>query len=217
MPFGKKKMQAYFITGTDTDVGKTYFTAWLTRQWHQRGWSAAALKPISAGDQADALALQTAANHVLTLAEITLYHFQHPVTPYVAAPLENQTIDFNAIQNAVQLQQKYFSHLAVEGVGGWLAPLAPHVTVREWAQQLKLPVVVVARAGLGTLNHTLLTVESIRAAGLTCAGIVLNDYPASPGLARDTNPQVLQEWTQRPLFVFNQAAEQTGLVPDWLL
>jgi dethiobiotin synthetase len=128
-------------------------------------------------------------------------------------------IDFPALNRTVLATAAQFSHVAVEGVGGWRVPLAPGYEVRDWARDLGLPVVIVARAGLGTLNHTLLTVESIRAAGVTCAGIVLNPGALPEGdstLARRTNGALLQDLLGLPVFQGEGATEAAGEVPLWL-
>lgn len=215
-------MPSFFITGTDTGVGKTWFTCWLVRSWIAQGHRAAALKPISTGDRRDAELLREASNHVLTLDEINPVHFREPAAPLVAAREENRAIDFAAQNRAIHALRLRFTHLAVEGVGGWRVPLAPDYDVRNWARDLAMPVVVVARAQLGTLNHTQLTVDSIRAAGLTCAGVVLNAGPdeetSSPDfeLARRTNRALLESLLLLPVFDFDRLAHAAGKVPVWL-
>ena len=210
-----------FITGTDTGVGKTAFTCWLVRAWRSRGRSAAALKPISTGDREDALLLRAASGDVLPLDEINPVHFREPAAPLIAARAENRSIDFTALNRGIEALRARFSHLAVEGVGGWRVPLAPGYDVRDWARDLGLPVVVVARGSLGTLNHTLLTVDSIRAAGLTCAGIVVNagqEEGSSPDLdlARRRNVALLRDLIRLPLFEFDRRVQASGHVPVWL-
>jgi dethiobiotin synthetase len=209
--------KVWFVTGTDTDVGKTYFTRWLVQHWIQRGLQGVGLKPISCGDTTDTMLLCSAAGDALRPQEITTAHYSTPVTPFLAATVEEKPLKLQTVNQSIAQIVPRFSHVAIEGVGGWLAPLAPQITVREWAQQLGYPVLVVARTGLGTLNHTLLTVESIRAARLSCAGLILNDHQSPPGLARETNPKILAEWTHLPTFVFDAAAEEKGLIPAWLL
>ncbi|HEX4139113.1 MAG TPA: ATP-dependent dethiobiotin synthetase BioD, partial [Candidatus Methylacidiphilales bacterium] len=112
-----------------------------------------------------------------------------------------------------------FSHVAVEGVGGWRVPLAKNYDVCDWARELALPVVVVARGSLGTLNHTLLTVESIRAAGVTCAGIVVNPgAETSPDLdlVLRRNAALLRELLALPVLEFDRRVEAAGRLPAWL-
>jgi dethiobiotin synthetase len=214
-------MPSYFITGTDTNVGKTWFTCWLVRGWLDLGSNPAALKPISTGDREDALCLQDAVGSRLQLDEINPVHFRQPAAPLVAARAENRSIDFAALNRGIEAVRARFSHLAVEGVGGWRVPLAPGYDVRDWVRELGYPVVVVARGTLGTLNHTLLTVDSIREAGLTCAGVVVNPGPpeaSSPDLdlARRQNVALLRELLRLPVLEFDRGVQAAGHVPVWL-
>jgi dethiobiotin synthetase len=213
-------MPSFFITGTDTGVGKTWFTCWLVRAWQIQGLAAAALKPISTGDREDALLLRAASGDVLSLDEINPVHFREPAAPLLAARAENRTIDFPALNCGIAAMRARFPFLAVEGVGGWRVPLADGYEVRDWARDLALPVVVVARGGLGTLNHTLLTVESIASAGLTCAGVVVNAGPeaTSPDLdvIRRNNVLLLGDLLGLPVFEFDRGAHAAGKVPVWL-
>ncbi len=214
-------MPSFFITGTDTGVGKTWFTAWLTRAWRAQGYSAAALKPISSGDRQDSEVLREAAGGVLSLDEINPLYFREPAAPLVAARAENREIDFTTENDRILALSKRFTHLAVEGVGGWRVPLASNYDVRDWARDLGFPVVVVARPMLGTLNHTRLTVDSIRDAGLTCAGVILNaglETAPSPDfdLARRTNLGLLRDLLLLPVLEFDRRVEASGHVPVWL-
>jgi dethiobiotin synthetase len=214
-------MPAFFITGTDTGVGKTWFTCWLLRAWLALGHDAIALKPLSTGDREDALCLQNAVGKCISLDEINPLHFRQPAAPLVAARAENRSINFIALNRQIRDMSARFSHLAVEGVGGWRVPLALDYGVREWAGDLGFPIVVVARGSLGTLNHTLLTVDSIRDAGLTCAGIVVNAGPeegTSPDfdLTRRENIDLLQDLLCLPVLEFDRRVQASGHVPVWL-
>jgi dethiobiotin synthetase len=214
-------MPSFFITGTDTGVGKTYFTSWLVRQWRRQGRNAVALKPVCTGDRADAEILHEASGGELSLDEINPHHFHASAAPLVAARAENRGIDFKTENRRIRELDERFDFLTVEGVGGWRVPLAPQYDVSEWARDLGFPVVVVARGTLGTLNHTRLTVESIHAAGLTCAGVVVNAGPendASPDfeLVRRTNLDLLHDLLLLPVFEFDRRAEIAGEVPVWL-
>jgi dethiobiotin synthetase len=213
-------MRGCFITGTDTGVGKTWFACWLVRAWRAAGRDAVALKPISTGDRNDALHLREASDHRLSLDETNPVHLREPAAPLVAARAENRAIDFAALNCAIASHGTRFSPLAVEGVGGWRVPLAPGCEVRDWARDLALPVVVVALNRLGMLNHTLLTVESIRAAGLTCAGIVVNAGPdtASPDfdLARLQNAPLVREVLALPVLELGRGVHPAGDPPAWL-
>ena len=219
-------MPSFFITGTDTGVGKTSFTCWLVRAWQAQGHTAAALKPISTGDRQDAVLLRAASSDALPLDEINPIHFREPAAPLLAARAENRSIDFIALNKGIEAMRARFSHLAVEGIGGWRVPLASGYDVRDWVRDLGLPVIVVARGSLGTLNHTLLTVDSIREAGLTCAGVVVNagsEEGSSPNrvspdldLARCRNVALLRDLIRLPLFEFDRRVQASGHVPLWL-
>ena len=208
-----------FVTGTDTGVGKTYFTCWLVRAWRRAGHDTAALKPIATGDREDALRLRDALGSRLTVDEINPVYFREPLAPLVAAQVENRPIDFPRLNVGIRDVCGRFSHVAVEGVGGWRVPLGDRYDVRDWARELALPVVVVARGSLGTLNHTLLTVESIRAAGVTCAGIVVNaGAETSPDLdlVLHRNAALLRDLLGLPVLEFDRGVQASGHLPLWL-
>ena len=213
-------MPGFFITGTDTGVGKTWFTCWLVRNWRAHGLNAIGLKPIAAGGREDAECLRAANGGSLSLDEINPVHLREPAAPLVAARAEDRVIDFASINAMIAQTAARYSQVAIEGVGGWRVPLAPGYEVRDWARELGFPVVVVARSGLGTLNHTLLTVDSIRAAGATCAGVIFNAGapPAveSSELALRTNSRLLRELLGLPVFELDRAAEAAGEIPQWL-
>ena len=214
-------MAAFFITGTDTGIGKTFFTDWLVRSWRARGHAAAALKPISAGDRGDAVLLRAASGDLLSLDETNPVFLRQPAAPLVAAQDENRTLDFAALNTFIALRRGQFTHLAVEGVGGWRVPLAPGYDVRDWARELDLPVVVVAPDRLGMLNHTLLTVDSIRDAGLVCAGLVVNAGPGSVDLpdldaARLQHVVLLRRILSLPILELGRGVHAPGHVPVWL-
>jgi len=208
-----------FVTGTDTGVGKTYFTCWLVRAWRRGGRDAVALKPIATGDREDAICLRDAIGSRLDLDEINPVYFREPLAPLAAAQAENRSIDFPQLNAGIRAVCARFSHTAVEGVGGWRVPLGESYDVRDWARDLGLPVVVVARGSLGTLNHTLLTVESIHAAGLTCAGVVVNPGAnASPDLdvAMSRNAALLRKLLALPVLELDRRVEAAGHLPVWL-
>lgn len=210
-----------FVTGTDTEIGKTYFSAWLVRCWRKMGFHAAGIKPVSCGGTEDAEVLRAAADQELTLEEVNAIRFPSPVAPGVATIVDEMPFDWAAMNTSIAAARSRFDHLAIEGVGGWLVPLDGKKLVRDWAVELNLPVLIVARAGLGTINHTLLTVESIERAGVLIAGIVLNaglddpDVEAYPQ-AFATNAETLESLVPYPIFVFNRVTEAGGTLPEWL-
>ena len=192
-----------FITGTDTNVGKTYVTARLLRALRARGVDAVGFKPLCCGSRDDAEALRAASGDALSLNETNPVWLRAPAAPYAAALIESRSIDLDLIRETFLNLRARHGTVLVEGVGGWLVPILRDYTVADLAAEWRLPVVIVVGNRLGALNHAALTVQATRTAGLACAGLILNDVPtpvASAGddsgetLARTTNPGVLSEW-----------------------
>ena len=209
-------MKGIFITGTDTGVGKTYLTALLTRTLRRQGIPAIALKPVASGDRSDALALYEAMGRALPMPLINPIHFSAPLAPYAAGMLENRPFPWDQLRSHWRdISGSHPGPFLVEGVGGWRVPMDSTHTVREWAQELGLPVLVVCRATLGTLNHTLLTVDSIRQTGLPLPGMVMNFHAAPEDDATRTNPGILEEWSKLPVARL-PAGATTWEIPDWL-
>ncbi len=209
-------MKGIFITGTDTGVGKTYLTALLTRTLRSQGIPAIALKPVASGDRSDALALHEAMGRALPIPQINPIHFSAPLAPYAAGMLENRPFPWDQLRSHWRdISGSHPGPFLVEGVGGWRVPMDSTHTVREWARELGLPVLVVCRATLGTLNHTLLTVDSIRQTDLPLPGVVINFHAAPEGDAIRTNPGILEEWSKLPVARL-PAGATTWEIPDWL-
>jgi dethiobiotin synthetase len=209
-------MKGIFITGTDTGVGKTYFTALLVRTLRAQGIAAIALKPVATGDRADALALAEAMGGAWPISKINPVHFSAPLAPYAAGMLENRPFPWDHLRSHWRdISKSFAGPFLVEGIGGWRVPMDSTHTVREWAQELGLPVLVLCRATLGTLNHTLLTVDSIRQTGLLLPGIVMNFHSAPEDEATHTNPVILEEWSQLPVARL-PAGATAWEIPGWL-
>ncbi|TDR23817.1 dethiobiotin synthase [Marinicella litoralis] len=160
------KLPSCFITATDTDAGKTHVSCEILQAWQQQGWSVAAYKPIASGAiwrddklvSEDALALAQVTGQ--SLSEINPYTFEAPASPHIAD--KQQTFDLAAcIQHFRHLLQKY-DRVLVEGVGGWCVPLSDDLMLKDLVKALNLPIVMVARIGLGCINHSLLTMEQIK-------------------------------------------------------
>ena len=184
-----------FITGTDTNAGKTFVTALLTRALRARGFETIALKPLCSGERSDVEILQAASDHRLTLDETNPIWLREPAAPLVAARLENRTLSLDPLVAWFRNLSHKHQSLLVEGAGGWLVPITPKATIADFAARLSLPVVVVVANRLGCINHTLLTLESIRARGLHCPGIVLNTFSTSDDIATRTNREILEQNT----------------------
>jgi dethiobiotin synthetase len=186
-------MQGCLVTGTDTGVGKTVLSAAIVAALRAQGRDAVGLKPIVTGTDepppgpwpADHELL--AAVSGLRLAQVNFVAYGPAVSPHLAAELSGRPVDPRALVAAIRRVGAEHETVIVEGVGGLLVPLARGYGVRDLAGELGLPVVLVARPGLGTINHTLLTLEAARACGLEVAGVVLNPWPADPDLMQRSN------------------------------
>jgi dethiobiotin synthetase len=163
-------MRTYFVTGTDTGVGKTFVSAGILASLRRRGVATAALKPVETGcdpDAADGVVLRAAAGTALVP-----HTYRLPVAPAVAARLEGRPVSVEAIRAALASLRADFC--LVEGAGGLLVPYADDLLAADLVAALALPLLVVARASLGTINHTLLTLAEARRRGLAVAGVILN-------------------------------------------
>lgn len=197
---------AYFITGTDTDIGKTLVSAAMLHVLADNGIRAAGMKPVAAGavlrdgvlhnDDADALA--AAASVALPAELATPYLLREPASPHIAAALESIEIDPQHIQACYDRVAAMADAVVVEGVGGFRVPLNDRFDTADLAQQLGLPVVMVVGLRLGCLNHALLTAEAIAARGLKLVGWVGNvvDLGMQHGIA---NVETLSARLQAPL------------------
>jgi len=187
-----------FITGTDTDVGKTYVAALIAQQLTADGISVGAYKPACSGSELDEAGrpiwrdveiLAGAIGTKESCERICPQCFAAALAPPVAAQREGRVVDTRLLRDGARWWDGRVDVLIVEGVGGWLCPISENETVADVAADLGYPVLIVARLGLGTINHTLLTIESIKRRGLSVAGIILNECErGGPKLEAETNP-----------------------------
>ncbi len=188
----------YFITGTDTGVGKTYVTKLILESLRAEGAYPVGFKPVSCGDREDANLLASASGG-LDVDEINPLHFSSPLAPHTAALLENRTLDPAILIDSYREISGKYDQVFVEGAGGWEVPLTEDYFISDLAKDLAIPVIVVAANRLGALNHILLTVNAIRAKGLTCAGIILNQLEDEMDTPMITNKGILESLTDVPL------------------
>lgn len=186
---------SFFITGTDTNVGKTWVAAALTRALRNSGRNVVGMKPIACGDREDAELLQEASGGGISLDDVNPVWLRPAVAPYTAAMIEERVIDLGLIRETFARLKAGHDSVVVEGAGGWLVPILRDYAVSDLAADFALPVVVVAANRLGVLNHALLTVDNIVAKGLRCAGVLLNQVTAPVGFepAVATNPGILED------------------------
>lgn len=175
--------KGYFITGTDTGVGKTVVTAGLLAGIRQRGVNAVAMKPVQSGAvMVDCRLVSEDARFYLRLADLAIdpcdlncYSFPAPVSPHLAAELSGDKFDSDVVKKAYNRLADQYPVILVEGAGGLCVPLSGNwFTVADLAGELGLPLIVVARVSLGTINHSVLTVKWAQHLGLTVKGVIFN-------------------------------------------
>lgn len=177
-----KAFRAWFVTGTDTGVGKTFATCVLIHAARAQGFAALGMKPVAAGAEQtggerlneDTLRLRAAGSFDPGPELITPYCLRTPASPHIAAEKESVRIEPQGIRQAFDALQQRCERLFVEGVGGLLAPLGERIDASSIARELGLPVILVTGLRLGCINHTLLTAEAIAARGLYLAGWIAN-------------------------------------------
>jgi len=184
-----------FVTGTGTEVGKTVVAAAIARTAAAGGARVAVFKPAvsglddsaESGEEPDHELLRRAAGSSQSDDDVAPYRYGPPVSPHLGAELAGEEIDPAALRAAAARAAAGADLLVCEGVGGFLVPLTLGYLVRDLARDLDLPVVVAAAPHLGTINHTLLTIEGVRAVGLEVAAVVLTPWPAEPSAMERSN------------------------------
>jgi dethiobiotin synthetase len=198
-------LRGLFVTGTGTEVGKTVVAAAIARSLVSEGRRVAVFKPAVTGleqpGEPDHELLRRASGGTQSDEEIAPYRFGPPVSPQLAAELAGERIDAARLMRAAQRAAAGADALICEGVGGLMVPLATGYLVRDFARQLGLPLVVAATPGLGTINHTLLTLEAARAAGLDVASVVLTPWPEEPDPIQRSNHRTLESMGGVPVAV----------------
>jgi len=202
--------QHIFVTGTDTEVGKTRISVGLIKVLQQQGLRVAAMKPVASGcewrdgqlQNEDALALSQQADIKLPYLQVNPYAFEPAIAPHLAAKQVGETISLTVLESQFTAMRLQADAVVVEGAGGWLVPLNDQQTIADLAKALKLPVVLVVAIKLGCINHALLTVQAIADSGLKLVGWVANDF-----LDDSQSTAIIQSLKQRI------AAPCLGIVP----
>ncbi len=189
----------YFITGTDTDCGKTYVTSLLIKAARRLGKDVIGAKPFCCGTRDDVEILAEASGCVEPLDAINPVWRNTPAAPLACEMLGEPTTNIPRALEAIRKLAAKHAGILCEGAGGWLVPVTADHTTADFAAELGWPVIVVAQNKLGVLNHTLLTVENIRARGLRMAGIILNNSRKTEDVVTGLNEAILEKWTGIPL------------------
>jgi dethiobiotin synthetase len=188
-------MEGIFVTGTGTEVGKTVLAAVTAHSLAATGRRVAVFKPAVTGlddpGEADHELLRRAAGSTQRDEEIAPYRYGPPASPHLAAEMAGERIERGRLLESARAAAAGADTLVCEGVGGLLVPLAGGYLVRDFALDLGLPLAIAAGPGLGTINHTLLTIEVARQAGLRVAVVVLTPWPAEPGPIERSNRETI--------------------------
>ncbi len=188
----------YFVSGTDTGIGKTYVLTLILKYLYFKGLRPFAIKPIETGCSEtdgmlvpeDGLKIASAINKVENLDEICPIRFKLPLSPYSADKIEKRGIQINKIREIIS---KYESPTFIEGAGGLLVPIFRDYFMIDLAKDFADKIILVSPLRLGMINHTLLSIEAIKRRGLTIAGIILNDNDENDDIAKRTNFDILKE------------------------
>jgi dethiobiotin synthetase len=218
---------ALLVTGTDTGVGKTLVAGAIGAWFRRRAFRVSVLKPCATGCihrreglvSEDAEFLAHCANARFPLDVICPQCYAEPLAPAVAAERAHKPLDWEAIDRSITAMSAESDVMIVEGVGGLMVPMDAKHTFRDVAVWMNVPTVVVARPGLGTINHTLLTINSLREANIPIAGVVINRYPPdSASIAEETNPRAIEKWGKVPVLCLVPEDKLGGLqLPDGIV
>jgi dethiobiotin synthetase len=178
-------MRGVFVTGTGTEVGKTYAAAMVAHSFATEGQRVKVFKPALTGldepGEPDHAILRRAARSDQSDEEIAPFRYGPPVSPHLAAAMVGEEIEREALLEAAQVAQQGADAFICEGVGGLLTPLSLDYLVRDLIVDLAMPVAIASPPGLGAINHTLLTIEAARSAGLRVTSVILTPWPEDPG------------------------------------
>ena len=199
-------MKGYFITGTDTNVGKTVVTACLATLFKSRGEDVGVMKPLETGvDPECSSSANSDAKFLIEVsgvqdAEVCPYRLKAPASPYQAARIEGKELDPKKILESFHTLQSRHSMMLVEGVGGLMVPITQRYNVVDLALQVDLPLIIVSRIQIGTLNHTLLTLNAARQYGLKVAGVILNPVHAGElDTIEEEQGSLIEEFSDTPI------------------
>ena len=203
--------QAFFITGTDTGVGKTHVACKLIQQYVAQGYKVIGMKPVAAGSDFingewvndDVLKLEAASNVKAPRELVNPYSFKEAVAPHIAAEIAGVEIKIEVIQQAFEQLKKMTDIVIVEGAGGFLVPLNNQLSMADLPAVLDVPVILVVGMKLGCINHSLLTVEAIKARGLTLHGWVANQIEPDMAFYNKNMSTIAQKLHLNSMFLSN--------------
>lgn len=204
-----------FITGTDTGVGKTIVAASLALLLRKRGVNVGVMKPVTSGCREVDGKLISDDGELLSWAagipyseNVSPYVLKEPIAPAEAAKIDGIQIEFSRIKEIYNKLCEEYDLVIVEGAGGLMVPLAGGLLIADLIRELDLPLLVVARPSLGTINHTVLTCFAAQQMGISVAGVIVNNFPVTPGLAESTAPHQIGSLCGAPVLGVWQHCDQ---------
>jgi dethiobiotin synthetase len=230
MELNFKQHKGLFITATDTGVGKTLIAGALAKILSQKGKTIGVFKPVATGCRKttqglvseDAEFLAHCTSSELGIDIINPVKFAKPAAPFACEKAENQKVDFVKIAVAYNQICQKSDFVIVEGIGGIRVPITEDIDVLSLAKAFNLPVIIIARPNLGTINHTLLTIDAVRRSGLSLAGVIINGYDENTkDFAEKTNPAIIKELGRVEILAVVPYDKQTntekGIIGDKVL
>ncbi len=196
------KIKGIFVTGTDTGVGKTFVAGGLAAALRARGVNVGVFKPFESGigsGHSDHKILKERSGSTDPDDWICPYRFEEALAPVVAAERAGNEINWCRVTDCFESIAIKHDFMIVEGSGGLLVPLAPSKTNIDLIRECEFPVLLVGRLGLGTINHTLLSLECLKQQAISCMGVVLNQTSEKKGIAEETNPKIISQMTSVPV------------------
>jgi dethiobiotin synthetase len=212
-------VKGVFVSGTDTEVGKTVVASAIAATLADKGERVAVFKPVVTGleqappESADHELLRRSARSTQAPEGVSPYRFEPPLSPHLAAELAGIEIGPGHLIACAEAAASGAETLVVEGVGGFMVPLSADCLVRDFAAELGLPVVVAARPRLGTINHTLMTLECVRTAGLDVAAVVFTPWPEGPNLTADSNRRTIERLGRVETFCLPRVEVRGSIAP----
>ncbi|MFN2747781.1 MULTISPECIES: dethiobiotin synthase [unclassified Bacillus (in: firmicutes)] len=197
-------MKGFFVTGTDTEIGKTVISCGLAAVLKEQNIDVGVFKPFLSGisrthPDSDTSLLKKMSQTALSHEDISPFAYQEPLAPYVASKLEGKTAGMEEVMNHWKKIKDRHDCFIVEGAGGIAVPLGKDYLVSHLIKALQLPAVIVARPDLGTINHTYLTVQYAKSIGIRLIGIVINGISVRPGRDEQTNPEMIETLCEVPV------------------
>lgn len=187
-----------FITATDTEAGKTYISCKIAEELVKMGIKAGVMKPFASGSRSDAIKLIKASGVKDKIEKVNPVYFKYPLAPYSSALLEKLKVDLSLVWKSYKVLSKKYEFMIVEGIGGLVVPIKKDYSVLDLIKGFKLPVLVAAKPGLGTVNHTVLTVQKLQQNKIKVLGIILSGKRKNT-ISERTNPQIIRTLTKLPV------------------